>query len=293
MDKFTGMKAFVAAVEAGSFTAAADRLYLSKKLISKYIGQLEDDLGVRLFHRTTRRLSLSSAGKSYYPDCLRILEEIETSEQALRQSDTGLTGPIRMTAPLGYGVLQLQDVLLRFQTENPNISFDLNLTDAFTNIAQEGYDLAIRIGILEDSSLVARRLAKTAFWLVAAPEYIARSAPLAHPSDLQAHTCILDTNFRNGHAWSLNQSGQTFRHEPQGPFRVNSANAAMRLAQAGHGLAMLPDYIAKENVSTGSLARVLTDFDAPQTDVNAVFLERRYLPRRVVALIEYLQKALR
>lgn len=290
MDKLDGMRTFVAVAEAGSFTAASNRLRISKKLVSKYVGQLEALLDVRLFHRTTRRLSLTSAGQTYYPDCLRILEEVERAEGALKSDETALSGVIRVTAPVSFGVLCVQGLLAKFRQRHPEVSFDLNFSDTYVNIAEGGFDLAIRIGTLSDSNLIARKLARTEFWAVASKDYLSRMSEPVIPSDLLKHNCIVDTNFRSGSDWRFSVSGENQRFLVQGGFRVNNAEVSRRLAKAGQGIALLPDYLAARDVASGELIRILSNFQAGVTDIQAVFLEKRHLPARVRELIDALQK---
>lgn len=291
MDLTDGMKTFVAAAEAGSFTAAADRLGYSKKLVSKYIAQLEDRLGVRLFHRTTRQLSLTEAGQQYYPRCMRVIEELDAIEASLKAERGGLSGGLRIAAPVDFGSLYLQSLARRFQQMHPEVRFDLRLSDAFVDLADGGFDLAVRIGALEDSSLVAKRLAQSTVWAVAAPAYFRDAPRLTSPQDLTLHPCVIDTNLRTGPRWQFSHGGSTSQVTVDGPFRVNSPTAARHLALAAAGIALVPDYIVAEDVSAGRLLRVLPEYATREMTVQALYLEARYMPLRLRRFIDFLGEA--
>lgn len=288
MDVTTGMKTFATAAEAGSFTAAADRLGISKKLVSKYIGQLEDRLGVRLFHRTTRRLSLTEAGASYYPRCVQVLEDLDALESGLRAERGTLTGQIRLTAPVHFGALYVRALASRFQRQNPGVRFDLRLSDDYVNLVEGGFDLAIRIGQLESSSLIARRLAQSSLWAVASPAYLDGAPALQHPQDLAQHRCLVDTNLRSGHAWPFVIDGALTRITVDGPFSVNSTEALRSFALEGAGVGLIPDYVIATDVAEGRLLRVLSSYPSVEMTVQALYIDARYMPLRLRRFIDFL-----
>ena len=288
MDLTDGMKTFAAVADAGSFTAAAERLGVSKKLVSKYIGQMEDRLGVRLFHRTTRRLSLTEAGAQYYPQCVRLVEELDAVEAGLKEQRGALSGRLRLTAPVNFGATYLQALMYRFHLQHPEVQFDLRLSDDYVDLADGGYDLAIRIGQLEDSSVIAKRLAKSSAWAVAAPEYLAKAVPLVTPGDLSKHPCILDTNFRSGARWPFQVGGVVTKVDVKGPFSLNSPTGARQLALAGAGVGLIPDYIVADDVEAGRLTRVLADYPSLEMTVQALYLDARYMPLRLRRFIDFL-----
>lgn len=288
MDVTDGMKTVAAVVEAGSFTAAAERLGVSKKLVSKYIGQMEDRLGVRLFHRTTRRLSLTDAGAQYYPQCVKLVEELEALEAGLKEQSGALSGRLRVTAPVNFGSTYLQALIFRFHRRHPGVHFDLRLSDDYADLADGGFDLALRIGQLEDSSIIAKRLAKSRIWAVAAPEYLKHAARLVTPSDLASHPCIVDTNLRSGARWPFRVEGAWTRIDVRGPFALNSPTGARHLALAGAGVALIPDYIVDEDVEAGRLCRVLEPYVSLEMTVQALYLDARYMPLRLRRFIDFL-----
>lgn len=288
MDLFEGMRTFAAVVDAGSFTAAADRLGISKKLASKYVAELEDRLGLKLLHRTTRSLSLSAAGHRYYPRCVSLIEELDGLEAEIRNEERGLTGTVRISAPVTFGELFVVPALARFRRDHPELDIDLRLNDRYVDLAGEGFDLAIRIGELDDSSLVARKLGQTELWAVAAPSYLSATGTPRRPHNLRDHVCLRDSNLRGGHAWPFTIEGQLKRVTVQGGFAVNSATAVRELALSGGGVALLPAYVVADDVAAGRLSRILEDYPSITLGIHAVFLDPKRLPARARAALDAL-----
>ena len=290
MDTIDGMRTFVAAVETGSFTAAADRLGISKKLVSKYVGQLEDRLKTKLLYRTTRQLSLTELGERYYAQCLGVLERFDALEASLKGGETEVSGELRVSAPASFGELYVQPLLAEFQSDKPNLTVNTRLSDRYVDLAEEGFDLAIRIGTLSDTSMIARRLATTELWAVASPNYLDAFGRPAEPKDLAGHRCIRDTNLRSGAAWPFQIDGVSRKVSVSSVFSVNSATASRDLAISGKGMALCPDYAVAGALTDGRLERVLSDFPSLQLDIHAVYLDARYMPPRVRAFIDFLSK---
>jgi len=290
MDILDGMKTFVAAVETGSFTAAADRVGISKKLVSKYVAQLEDRLGTRLMHRTTRALSLTDAGRQYYPRCADLIEAFEALEGSVHRRDGTLGGTLRLAAPATFGELYLQPLLCEFRRDHPDLTIDLNLSDRFVDLADEGIDLALRIGNLPDSSLIARKLAKTELWAVASSGYLAASPSPNVPADLRNHRCIRDTNLRAGNIWPFLVSGQIQKIAVQGKYLVNSARSVRDFVMADEGIGLCPDYVVAHDVAAGRLHRILKDYPSSSIDIHAVFLDARHMPAKVRLILDCLVK---
>lgn len=288
MDTIDGMRTFAAAVETGSFTAAADRLGISKKLVSKYVGQLEDRLKTKLLHRTTRQLSLTEAGERYYARCLSVLEDFDALEASVKGGTSEVKGELRVSAPASFGELYVQPLLVEFQESHPELSVSTRFSDRYVDLAEEGFDLALRIGTLSDTSMIARRLATTELWAVAAPEYLAKAGTPEEPRSLTGHVCIRDTNLRSGASWPFQVDGVTRKIAVTGAFAVNSAIASRDLAVAGKGVTLCPDYAVAEDLASGRLVRVLEDFPSLRLDIHAVYLDARYMPPRVRAFIDFL-----
>ena len=288
MDLVDGMRVFVASVETGSFSGAAARLGISPKLASKYIADLEARLGARLLHRTTRRLGLTVAGEqlmAQVPDWLDRLDEMQTG---LREAKRGLSGTIRVSGAVTHGEMVLAPLLRQFRKPHPDLTIDLRLSDRFVDLAGEGVDLAIRIGRLEDSALLARKLGQIRLILVAAPSYLASAGRPQGPDDLTRHSCIRDTNMRGDGAWPLLQGDRLTRVPVSGSFMVNSARVARDLAIEGEGIALCPDYVVMGGIQTGSLEHVLPQLCGPRLDIHAVHLPQRRMARRTKALLDFL-----
>ena len=291
MDTIAGLKTFVAVVEAGSFTAAADRVNMSKKLASKYIAELENRLGVQLLNRTTRSLGLTEAGHRFYGRAVRLLEDFDVMTADVRDSEMGLDGVLRVSAPTSFGEMFVQPALADFRGAHPGLTIHLRLNDRFVDLASEGFDLAVRIGQLEDSSLLARRLSTIALCVVASPAYLAEHAPPEHPNDVLDHACIRDSNLRAGHAWPFSLNGQTKRIAVSGGFIVNSATAVRDLALRGEGLGLCPDYAVATDITEGRLVRLLEAYAPEELGIYAVFSEARRMPARTRAALEHLAGA--
>ncbi|MDA7422017.1 LysR family transcriptional regulator [Tritonibacter multivorans] len=289
----TGMKTFVAAVETGSFTAAAARMHLSPKLVSKYVGQLEDRLGVRLLHRTTRQLSITSAGQLYYARAAQLIEDLDTLEADVRADVAGLTGTLRLSAPTTFGELHLQPLLLDFAKGHPDLTFDLYLSDRPVDLAEEGFDLAIRIGALRETNMIARRLAQTQLWCVAHTDYLSQYGTPDTIEALCHHRCIRDSNSRSTTAWPFLVDGHSSRIPVDGPFMVNSAQVVRNLALAAQGIGLCPDYVVAEDVQAGRLQRLFPQAETLTLDIHAVFLENRHLPARVRAFVDFVARRLK
>ncbi len=288
-----GLRTFVSVIETGSFTAAADRLGISKKLASKYLAEMETRLGVKLLHRTTRRLSLTSAGQRYYPRAIALIEEFDAMAADVRDAETGLGGVLRVSAPVGFGEVYLQGILAEFGAAHPDLVIDLRLNDRYVDLVAEGFDLAVRIGSLEDSSLVSRRLGETCLMAVASPAYLARAGAPETPGDLAAHACLRDSNYRSGQSWPFEVDGTTQKVAVSGPFLVNSATAVARLARCDLGIGLCPDFAVADDLSAGRLVQVLSDFPSRTLGIQAVFSDARRLPARTRAVLDHLVEAFR
>ena len=288
MDLVEGMRVFVAAVETGSFSAAAARLGISAKLASKYMAELEARLGAQLLHRTTRRLGMTVAGEQLMAQLPDWLDQLDEMQNALREARRGLSGTIRVSAAVTHGEMVLAPLLRRFRQPHPDLMIDLRLSDRFVDLAGEGIDIAIRIGRLDDSALMARKLGQIRLMLVAAPAYLARAGHPVSPLDLTGHSCIRDTNMRGDGAWPLFQGGQLTRIPVSGPFLVNSARIARDLAIEGEGIALCPDYVVQGSVAAGLLEHVLPQTGGPPLDIHAVHLPQRRMARRTQALLDFL-----
>lgn len=292
MDLVDGMRVFVASVETGSFSGAAARLGLSPKLASKYMAELESQLGAQLLHRTTRRLGMTAAGEQLMARAPEWLNELDDMTGALRESRRGLSGTLRVSAPVTYGELRLLPLMRRFRAPHPDLTIDLRLSDRFVDLAAEGIDVSIRIGRLDSSALIARKLGQTSLLLVASPAHLDRAGRPETADDLARHICIRDTNMRGDGAWPLTVDGQVRRITVSGPYLVNSARLARDLALEGEGIALCPDYMVQADLDAGRLEPVLSGVCGPQLDIHAVYLGQPKLARRTRAFLDFVAETL-
>ncbi|PCI84442.1 MAG: LysR family transcriptional regulator [Hyphomicrobiales bacterium] len=291
MDLIDGMKSFAEVVKQGSFTLAAERLGISNKLVSKYVGQLEAHLGTRLLNRTTRSVSLTETGQLYFDNCVQIITDIETLEASLQTQTDQPRGRLYISAPSTFGELHIAPLISKFQAQYPDIVINLQMNDRYVNLVDEGFDLAIRIGTLEDSALIARKLAPAQILTCASPEYLASSPPIMHPDDLKNHRCIADTNLRNGKSWPFLINGMKQLYNIESTLSVNSATATRALALAGSGIAICPSYVVGEDIAAGQLKIVLSEFNAFDMNVYAVYNNAVLVPPKIRAFVSFLVNA--
>ncbi len=288
MDIIVGMRTFVTVVEANSFTAAAERLDMSTALVSKYIGQLEQRLGSRLLNRTTRSLALTEIGKSYFERCGQLIDDFDELEAAVQNKSSVASGKLVVTAPVTFGEMYLASAIGDFLEQQPAITVDLRLTDRFVSLVDEGVDIAIRIAELEDSPLIARRLAPARLVICAAPSYLEKRGVPERPGDLIAHTCIIDSNFRNGVQWPFIIDGKHKTIKVSGPIAVNSAAAVRVMALKGSGIGLVPSYAVGEDIKQGRLVVVVEKYEIPSLGIYAVYAHNRYLATKVRAYIDFM-----
>jgi len=286
------MEAFVRVVDAGSFSGAARRWGRSNAVVSKYVAALEDHLGVELLRRTTRSLSLTEAGRAYHDRCVALLSDIDALEASLRDDAVSPRGLLRVSAPPGFASKYLDAMTSTFIARYPDIQMDLDLTHRMVDLVEEGIDVAIRVTEPRDSSLIARRLGPAPIRAVASPAYLERAGTPSHPKDLRNHPCLVDTNFRDQQRWRFEVDGKPQTVAVSGPVRVNSPMAVTRLAIAGHGVALCPDFMVAEALASGHLVEVLPGSVAFRWAIHAVYPRRRYVSGRVRVFIDHLAAAL-
>ncbi|TPI70149.1 LysR family transcriptional regulator [Mesorhizobium sp. B3-1-3] len=289
MDTLTRMRAFIDVVEAEGFSAAARKIGRSKALLSKYVRELEDELGALLLNRTTRQFSLTEAGHTYYQRASEIVREVDNLAEAVRQSSGDVRGRIKLSAARTFADAPIGQSLVDFARQHPDIVLDVHLDDRFVDLVEEGFDLAVRISRLENSSLIARRLAPFSVRLCASPELIAKHGKPTRPQDLANMPCIVDTNGRSLANWRFKGEGEdSMSVAVSGPIEVNSPIVARAAALSGLGFAMLPDFIAAPDVASGKLVTALDDRIPAGTGIFAVYPHRRYLPAKVRVFVDFL-----
>ncbi|MCO5065080.1 MAG: LysR family transcriptional regulator [Rhizobiaceae bacterium] len=291
MDTLTRIRAFIEVVDAEGFSAAARKTGRSKALLSKYVRELEDDLGTLLLNRTTRQFSLTEAGHTYFRRASEILRDIDTLADSVRDSSGDVRGRIKLSAPRTFADAAMGQSLIDFAIAHPDIVLDVNLDDRFVDLVEEGYDIAIRISRLESSSLIARRLAPFGMRLCASPALIARRGRPERPQDLANLPCIIDSNARTLSNWPFrNENGDTFTVQVSGPIEVNSPMAVRAATLAGLGFAIMPDFIVAEDIAAGRLFCMLDEFLPEGGGIFAVYPHRRYLPAKIRAFVDFTAK---
>jgi DNA-binding transcriptional LysR family regulator len=282
------IRAFVQVFESGGFSAAARQHGRSKALLSKYVTDLEDYLGVRLMNRTTRKLSLTEAGEAYYREASQLLAQLDELDASILDQAAAPRGLLRVSAPRNFGEQILGPAIYSFLFAHPEVALDLRLEDRFVDLVDEGIDVALRISAFQDSALIARRIADMRHMVVMAPALLERHARPAVPADLRGLPCIVDTNLQGQANWRFLDKGETVSVHVAGRVRVNSPLSAHDAAAIGLGVALLPGYLAAPAIKTGRLVSVLEDFVPHGATLQAVYPHRRHLAGKVRALIDHL-----
>ncbi len=289
MSRLDYMRNLVAVVETGSITAAADKLELTIAAVSKRLKALEQELGTRLLTRNTRQLALTEAGHYYYQHCREILEEVTRVEQQLSLMQGRLCGTLRINMPMTYGKLRLTKVLLRFMQQYPDIYLHAHLDDAYIDAASGDYDVVIRIGTLNDSRLIARKLETTSLIAVASPDYLAKHGMPQTPQDLEQHHCLHYTNVSQREAWTFfDIQGEEHKALIKGRLSVNNGEVLKQAALDGFGIVVLPDFELGDVLASGKLVKILPNYSAQTMSVYAVYPSRQFLPEKTRALVDFL-----
>jgi DNA-binding transcriptional LysR family regulator len=288
MDRFADMQMLVSVVEAGSISAAAERLNLAKSAVSRRLAELEARLGVSLIHRTTRRLNLTDSGRAYYDRCVVILADLDEAEAAVSQAHQALKGRLKVALPHSFGLLHLAPLVQDFMTRHPEVRFELDFNDRQIDLMQEGFDLAIRIATLTDSSLIARRLAPIRHAACASPDYLARHGTPRIAADMAQHVCLAYSNLSDPGLWSY-RGPDGLSGSVRVPVRLaaSSGDFLLRAALAGEGLILFPTFYLHEALRSGQLVQVLADHSWPELSAYAVYPPTRHLSRRVRAFIDF------
>ncbi|NRB36937.1 MAG: LysR family transcriptional regulator [Pseudomonadales bacterium] len=291
MDTLDGLKTVIAVVETGSFTAAADRLGLSKALVSKYVGQVEQQLAVRLFNRSTRKLALTEAGQRYYERALPLLEEFSELEDNVTGEQSHPQGLLRISMPVTFGEMALSPLIPSFLQRYPDLRVDMQLSDRKIDMLEEGIDVVIRIGGVDDSNLIARQISTLPLVLCASPAYLKQHGRPKEPQDIAKHQCIIDSNFRVGKQWPLiSEQGETESVEVTSRVAVNNPRAVKTIAVAGGGIGLIPYFIVAEALKNGQLERVLPTYKTLEFGLFAIYPHRRYLSKKVRCFIDFISE---
>jgi len=282
------MVIFAAVVDAKSFSEAARRLRLSKGAVSKAVMQLEKSLGARLLNRTTRAMSVTEAGEAFYAHCARIVEEYEQARQAVGRFHSAPRGLLRVSAPVAFGTLHIAPALPEFLARNPEVRIDMAIGDRFVDLAEEGFDVAVRIVKEPAQTLVARRLAPVNRKIVATPGYFKKHGMPRKPSQLKDHNCLTYTFFNPQDTWRLRGPGGSISVPISGNLRLNDDEALTAAVLGGLGIALLPTFLIGRALQEGKLRAVLSDYVPSERHIYAVYLPNRHLPAKVRAFIDFL-----
>ena len=293
MDRFADLSMFVAVVDSGGISAAAERLGVAKSAVSRRLADLEGRLGAQLLRRTTRRLTLTDSGRAFHERAKNILADLEEAEQSVSQAHGALRGRLKVALPLAYGIRHVGPLITEFMALHPAVEFDLDFNDRRIDLMQEGFDLAIRVARLPDSSLIARRLAPVPSALCASPDYLARRGTPARAADLAGHEALVYSNLANPDTWNfVGPEGQPGSVKVPVRLRANNGEFLTRAAVAGHGIILHPTFYLDEAIRAGELVPLLTDHAWPQVNAYAVYPPTRHLSRRVRALVDFLAERL-
>ena len=289
MDRFEDLQAFVAVVEAGSFTAAAERLDAAKSAISRRVSALEERLGAQLIRRTTRRLNLTETGRSFYERSARILADLDEAESAVAQEHGELRGTLRVALPLSFGIRHMCAPIADFSRRHPRVEFDLDLNDRRIDLLEEGVDLAVRIGRLADSSLIARRLFEARTVVCASQAYLEEHGTPQTPDELRDHQCLVYGNLPEPGKWiCADPDGNRIRVDVNVTMTATSGDFLSAAAAEGLGITMQPTFIAGEAIRRGKVVPILTRYQWPVTPAYAVYPPTRHLSYRVREFIDFL-----
>ena len=283
-----GLAIFAKVAECRSFADAAAELRLSKATVSKAVSRIESRLGARLIIRTARRFELTEAGRQLVDRAARILAEGEAAEDVTQAQARSPRGLVRLAAPMSFGTLQVAPLLPDFLAAFPEISIDLHLSDAMTDVIGEGFDAAIRIAVEPGASLVARRLCEMPRYLVGSPRYLNKYGRPKHPLHLAQHRCLSYSYSATTEVWHFTQGAKSASVQPSGPLRVNNGDAMMPALIAGTGLGILPEFILREALGANQLERLLPDWSLPRGAVYWVTPPGEPQPRRVEVLADFL-----
>jgi DNA-binding transcriptional LysR family regulator len=288
MDRLKEMQTFTAVVEAGSFVRAAEELGMSKAAVSRYVADLETRLGVRLLHRTTRKLSLTEEGSVFNIRCRELLSGVEEAEAEVTSRAGAAQGLLRVNVPVTFGIQHLASLWGKFHTQHPQVRLDVTLSDRIVDVVEEGYDLAIRIAELPSSSLISKRLAKTRIVLCASPEYLATHGTPSHPAELNDHATIAYSYWSTKDAWLF--------EGPEGPVNItikpwvqtNNGDTCRAIALANQGIILHPTFLIGDDLAAGRLVEILPEYRSIELGIYAIYPTRKHIAPKVRALVNFL-----
>lgn len=288
MGQLEDMAMFVRIVEAGSITKAADQLNIAKSAVSRRLKELESRLESQLISRTTRQSNLTQAGEHYYQQACSILNEVDALNEKTSGAPTQVEGTLKMTAPLSFGLMHLNDVIDEYANQHPELNFELDLSDRHTDLIEEGFELAIRIRELQDSSYQAKRLALIRYALCASPEYLERMGTPKTFDDLTEHEFLQYGMSKSSTIELIDEQGKKHQVAVNGKIKANNGDFLREMAVKGHGIAFLPTFITYKALSSGELVPILQQYQLPTLNAYAVYPKNRFLSQRCRYLIDFI-----
>ncbi len=292
MDKLHAITAFSAVVEAGSFARAADRLDVSVSAVSRHVSDLEAHLGARLLNRTTRRLSLTEPGRAFYERCVQVLADLAEAEEAAHAGTAAPRGTLRITCAITFGTRYLAPVVASFAARYPDVRLDIDLSDRAVDLVDEGYDVAVRIGVIGSQQLVGRKVADTRMICCASPAYLARHGIPREPGDLGKHRCLTYEYLSARNTWRFHgPEGEEQAVRVAGPLHANNGRFLEAMAVEGLGIAYEPDFIVGRDLAAGKLVRLLAEWELPASPIYVVYPSRRHLSAKVRTFTDHVAEA--
>ena len=288
MDRIDTMNAFVSVVTEGSFARAAERLDISPQLVSKYVSQLEEHLGTRLLNRTTRKVSVTEAGTAYFQRAQQVLNDIDDMENELGDLQHSVRGLLRINAPVSFAIQHMASVLTAYRAAFPEVQVDLQLNDRKVDIVQEGFDIALRIGQLKSSSLIARRIAPVRLSICASPDYLARQGIPSHPDELKQHQYLRYSYMDNETSFRDRKRNLPLTTTLHSDFSANNGDVLLNAAIAGAGVIIQPTFITGPAIVSGQLQSILEDFEPEPLGLYAVYAHRQFLSAKVRSFIDFI-----
>jgi len=293
MDKFQEMRAFVGVVDSGSFVGAAEALGMSKPTVSRYVGDLETRLGIRLLQRTTRKLSLTAEGEVFHARCRELLANVDEAEAEITSRRGEVAGQLKLSVPVTFGELHLAPLWGQFMARHPKVTLDVSLSDRTVDLVDEGFDAAIRIARLPASSLISRKLTSTRLVLCASAKYLKRHGTPRHPDELAAHAILNYTLLATGDNWEFDGPKGRVVAKVTPRFRSNSGSTCVAAALQHLGIILQPTFLVAEDLRSGALVEVLPQYRSSEIGVYIVYPTRKHVPPKVRMLVEFLVAAFR
>jgi DNA-binding transcriptional LysR family regulator len=288
-DRFQAIGVFIKVVETGGFARAAEKLDLSTSAVSRHVAELETRLGARLLHRTTRRISLTEAGQAFFEKSLQLMADLEEAEAIATLATAKPRGTLKLTCSINFGMHHLAPAIGAFQCQHPDVLFDVNLSDRFVDLVEEGLDLAIRIGDLGNPNLVAKRIGEMRLIACASPTYLKGHGTPKHPDDLARHNCLVYEYSPAKGLWRFTaKDGTEHRVKIAGSVHANNGDMLAAIAAEGVGITCEPDFIVDPLIATGRLVPILKDYRAPTAGIFAVYPSRRHLSAKVRVFVDFL-----